>query len=68
MPVKRRMPKGRAHLITPEAAEAFEAGDKALHKALGLKPWHASPLPADVSPFGVDDGPAPQDETLFAAS
>ena len=37
MPVKRRLPKGRAHRITAEAVEAFQAGDyKALHSALNL--------------------------------
>lgn len=45
MPIKRRTPKNRDHAITPEAIEAYRRGDKtALHRALGLKPWMASPL------------------------
>ena len=55
MPVKRRLSKERPHRITPEAVEAFEAGDyMALHRALGLAPWEASPLPASITPLGVD--------------
>jgi hypothetical protein len=54
MPVKRRAGKTRQR-ITPEAVEAFRAGDfAALHLALGLAPWEASPLPASVTPLGVD--------------
>jgi hypothetical protein len=53
MPLKRRLPKGREHRITPEAVVAFVAGDDmALHRALGLRPWERSPL-------DVDDGPCP---------
>lgn len=45
MPAKRRAGKGRAHRITPEAVEAYRAGDWGLlHRLLGLKPWEASPL------------------------
>ena len=48
MPIKRRLSKGRAHRITPEAIAAFEAGDRmALHRALGLGPWMPSPLETD---------------------
>jgi hypothetical protein len=44
------------------AAAAYEAGDcRALDAALGLKPWEASPL-------RVDQGPAPDGPTAFAAS
>jgi len=59
MPVKRRNAKARPHRITPEAVEAFRAGDyMALHHALGLAPWEASPLPASITPLGVDpNGP-----------
>lgn len=53
MPLKRRLEKTRDHRLTPEAVEAFMAGDwLALHQALGLRPWQASPL--DVDP---DDRP-----------
>jgi len=62
MPIKRRIPKSRAHLITPEAIEAFHAGDeRALHRALGLTPWEASPLDAN-------EGPAPYGGELWRAS
>lgn len=45
MPVKKRTAKARRHRITVEAVTAFQAGDRiALHRALGLKPWHPSPL------------------------
>ncbi|MEQ1952483.1 hypothetical protein [Mesorhizobium sp. CN2-181] len=54
MPVKRRNPK-RRQKVTPEAVEAFRARDfAALHLALGLGPWEASPLPASITPLGVD--------------
>ena len=47
MPTKRRTAKGRPHRITPEAVNAFRAGDWiALHRALGLRPWQPSPLEA----------------------
>jgi hypothetical protein len=47
MPTKRRTPKTRDHPITPEAVAAYRAGDAlALHRALNLKPWTASPLDA----------------------
>jgi hypothetical protein len=47
VPIKRRTPKRRDHPITPEAISAFRRGDEAaLHRALGLKPWHPSPLQA----------------------
>jgi hypothetical protein len=60
MPVKRRLAKSRVHKITPEAIEAFEAGDyHALHQALGLKPWEHSPLPLAVTALGVRPGEPP---------
>jgi hypothetical protein len=62
MPSKRRTAKRRDHAITPEAVAAFRRGDRtALHRALGLKPWHASPLHAE--------GEAPwSDSTMGAKS
>lgn len=48
MPVKRRAAKRRDHLVTPAAIIAFGAGDrKTLHRELGLKPWHESPIDAE---------------------
>ena len=63
MPIKRRLAKGRAHRITPEAITAFVAGDAIrLHRALGLRPWQPSPM-------AVDAGRAPPlDGTAWAAS
>lgn len=47
MPVKRRKAKRAEHPITPEAIAAFRRRDRVgLHRALGLKPWHPSPLDA----------------------
>jgi hypothetical protein len=47
MAIKRRAPKRADHPITQEAVEAFRAGDgPALHRALKLKPWQASPIDA----------------------
>ena len=55
MPVKRRNSKARPNRITPESVEAFRAGDyMALHRALGLPPWHPSPLPDSVDALGVN--------------
>jgi hypothetical protein len=49
MPTKRRAAKGRQHRITPEALDAFRAGDLlALHRELGLRPWQPSPLETDT--------------------
>jgi hypothetical protein len=63
MPVKKRKAKARAYAITPEVIAAFEAGDySALHCALHLRPWEASPLPLSVTALGVDQGPAPDYE------
>jgi len=63
MPVKRRAHKARPHRITPEAIDAFRAGDRlTLHRALGLRPWQASPLDADT-----DEAPWPPG-TVGAAS
>ena len=60
MPVKRRLDKSRPHRITPEAVEAYRAGDfLALHHALGLRPWECSPLPQKVHGLGVNLGPRP---------
>lgn len=48
MPIKKRPHKSRAHRITPEAIAAFRSGDqRAMHRALGLRPWQPSPLEAD---------------------
>lgn len=47
MPEKRRTAKAKDYRITPAAILAWQAGDEmALHRALGLKPWEASPLVA----------------------
>lgn len=47
VPVKRRKAKGRGNRITPEAVNAFKAGDwTGLHQALALRPWEPSPLDA----------------------
>jgi hypothetical protein len=35
-------------------------------RALGLKPWEPSPLPRDIEPLGVDEGPGPQNRTSWA--
>jgi hypothetical protein len=69
VPVKKRAAKGRAHKITPEAVEAFKAGDyRALHRALGLAPWEASPLPIEVTALGVDQGPPGPGADLWVES
>lgn len=59
MPTKRtRRIRGIEELITPAAVAAFKAGDYlALHRALRLRPWEASPLPRETEALGVDDGP-----------
>jgi hypothetical protein len=60
MPVKRRASKARRRKITPEAVEAYRQRDLwGLHKALGLPPWHVSPLPWPECPYGVHQGPTP---------
>ena len=49
MPIKRRRPKNRVPQLSPEVFASFEAGDKyALRRALGLPPWHASPIETDL--------------------
>lgn len=49
MPVKRRVSKHKENRITPEAIEAFRAGDRLeLRRALGLAPWEESPLDVDA--------------------
>lgn len=54
MPRKRRAEKRTRFKITPEAIEAFRAGDQwALHRALGLKLWEINPLTVG------DDEPCP---------
>ena len=70
MPIKRRSSKAMKHRITPDAIEAFIAGDYlALHRALGLAPWEPSPLPAASIALGVDpDDPPPMDGTAWALS
>jgi hypothetical protein len=56
--MKRRAAKVKTHRITPEAIEAFRAGDyDRLHRALGLPPWHPSPLPLEVHGLGVNQRP-----------
>ena len=41
--------------ITAEAIEAYEARDYSrLHRALGLRPWHISPLPLRDCGIGRD--------------
>lgn len=54
MPTKRaRLPRHQRVRVTPEAVEAYRAGEwMRLHNLLGLNPWEASPL-------DVDDGPCP---------
>ena len=48
MPTKRTpIKRAQQRQITPEAVEYFAKADwRALHRALGLKPWEASPLDA----------------------
>ena len=60
MPIKRRNAKARAHRVTPDAIEAYVAGDyMRLHRALGLKPYQMSPLPLSVEPLGCDPDEPP---------
>lgn len=57
MPVKRRVSKRRAIALSPEVFAAFEAGDEyALRRALGLPPWHSSPLDEDLTGPSYSDG------------
>jgi hypothetical protein len=59
MSTKRTALRRPRHGITAEAIEAYRARDHLrLHRALGLKPWECSPLPADVEPLGVDHSSA----------
>lgn len=56
MPVKSRKAKGRQHRITPDVIAAWLAADyMALHRALGLHPWEASPLPYTITSLGVSE-------------
>ncbi|HET9473378.1 MAG TPA: hypothetical protein VFO82_05760 [Steroidobacteraceae bacterium] len=50
MPTKRtKRARPQLRRITPEALQAFRDEDElALHRALGLKPWHRSPLDVDL--------------------
>ncbi|MER8644676.1 hypothetical protein [Mesorhizobium sp. M1252] len=70
MPVKRRKDKSRAFKITEAAIDAYRARDfRALHQALGLRPWEMSPLPD--TPLGCNPAnpPAETERTnLFAQS
>jgi hypothetical protein len=62
MPIKRRVDKARRHRISAEAIAAYRAKDcNALHRALSLRPWQASPL-------HVDQGAPPGGPTAYAAS
>jgi hypothetical protein len=62
VPIKRRVDKARRHRLSPEAIAAYRAKDcNALHRALSLRPWMASPL-------RVDQGPGPGGPTAYAAS
>jgi hypothetical protein len=55
VPTKRRKVAPRLSGLTPAAVDAWRAGDyMALHRALGLSPWDASPLPLSVTPLGCD--------------
>ena len=55
MPVKRRISKRRAFMLTPEMIARFEAGDRdALYRAMGVFPYTLpSPLDEDL------EGPPP---------
>ena len=59
----KRIPINRPrHRISPGAIACYQAGDdRALHAALGLRPW-------EVSPLRVDQGSAPGGPTAWAAS
>ena len=47
MPARRAHLTRAAHAITAEAEDAYRASDHAaLHRALDLKPWEASPIDA----------------------
>lgn len=63
MPTKRtRVARNIGQRITEAAIEAYIARDYiALHRALGLKPWEASPLPLEDEPLGVDQDSPPED-------
>ncbi|RWA62132.1 hypothetical protein [Mesorhizobium sp.] len=65
--MKRRGSKSKNRMvITPAAVEAFQANDvKALHRALGLRPWEMSPLPRDVEPLGCDPERPPNSRTTL---
>ncbi|RVC41925.1 hypothetical protein [Mesorhizobium sp.] len=71
MPTK-RTPRHRniKRRISPEAIEAFRAGDyAALHRILGLRPWEMSPLPSEVTPLGCNPDHLPNARvTLFDQS
>jgi hypothetical protein len=47
--------------ITPEAIAAWKRADyMALHIALDLRPWQASPLPYEITALGVDQDDTPE--------
>jgi hypothetical protein len=51
MPTKRTRRAPRQHGLRAAAIEAWQAGDHlALHRALGLLPWEASPIEAHGTP------------------
>jgi hypothetical protein len=53
---RRPINRGFRRQLTPEAIAAWEASDfQALHRALGLSPADASPLPCEITALGVDD-------------
>lgn len=68
MPIKRRTPKARDHRVTPAAVEAYRAGDwMGLHRALGLRPWQASPLDVPMGNPYPDGSPWAASWPLAAA-
>ena len=59
---RRRFDRTRRH-ITPEAVDAWRRADfMALHVALGLKPWEASPLPYEITALGCSEDDLPLDQ------
>ena len=49
--------RGEKHRVTLAAIAAWKAGDYlALHDALNLAPWEASPLPTSTTALGVAEG------------
>src|SRR5262245_57327134 len=59
----------RKDRLTPEVIAAWKACDyAALHSALGLRPWEASPLPREITAFGVDPDDVIDDGTNWSKS